>query len=637
MKIRILGWNCENIRQFRNLEFHLEDEAGLPHIYLVMMRNGTGKTTTMNLIRTVLSGSDMTEQEVRSYRPTEYDCEEGKFTLIMQYDDKRYFYVLKLDYLDGKFQYFTSRTGECGGLESGRMVPRELKVFDNRDFICRFVFDGEQAQLTLDSGTEEAEKAITYLYRVNELDNLIGDINKLIDEKQKETNDKGKSTISIRQLRTRRDNKSSNHESLLKRKEILQKEKKRLQAQKSELERQQAELIAENENLQSEKDKLEHDKDEINNAMKTCFTKIHAQIVLPFHIHDKFESRLKTLFNNMQSLKLPKTTAKEFFLDLSEKPKCICGHDIGEEEKENILKNADRYLGAEELSVIYSVKNKLRTFETSNELYDELEKLQNLKEDLIWMNGQIEDLNTKLEPEKQEVAQQILMDLEKVNSELNDVQQELSVLLSPASGVYAREENNLELAQKAMAAAQKAYDEATNTYQYAQRSRRMIRYIQQIKTLTLEKLKKNILEDVNIRLAQLIKNDKVSIDRIDKSLILHKKEKVSEAQTLAVAYAYIGSLFEHSVHDFPFLIDSPAAKMDRDIRRTAAEVLPELFDQLIILVTSGELDKFADRFYNRNDVKYVTIENDEVRGTTCNFDKGFFASYQEDEVANYGI
>lgn len=77
--------------------------------------------------------------------------------------------------------------------------------------------------------------------------------------------------------------------------------------------------------------------------------------------------------------------------------------------------------------------------------------------------------------------------------------------------------------------------------------------------------------------------------------------------------------------------------MDRDIRRTAAEVLPELFDQLIILVTSGELDKFADRFYNRNDVKYVTIENDEVCGTTCNFDKGFFASYQEDEVANYGI
>ena len=77
--------------------------------------------------------------------------------------------------------------------------------------------------------------------------------------------------------------------------------------------------------------------------------------------------------------------------------------------------------------------------------------------------------------------------------------------------------------------------------------------------------------------------------------------------------------------------------MDRDIRRTAAEVLPELFDQLIILVTSGELDKFADRFYNRNDVKYVTIENDEVHGTICNYDKDFFASYQEDEVANDGL
>lgn len=632
MKIRILGWTCENIRQFRNLEFNLEDEGGVPHIYLVMMRNGTGKTTTTNLIRTVLSGTEMSESELLSYRPTEYDCDEGKFTLTMQYDDKRYFYILKLDYLNARYQYFTSRTGESGGLESGRIIPRNLKVFDNREFICRFVFDGEQAQLTLDSGTEEAEKAITYLYRVNELDNLIGDINKLIDEKQKESNDKGRSTTSIRQLRTRRDNKSNTYDGLLKRKNDLQKQERGLQESQSELQRRLDELIAENKTLQSDKDKLERRKDEINGGMKSCFTKIHTQAVLPFHIHNEFENRLKTLFNNMQILKLPKTTAKEFFVDLSEKPKCICGHDIGEKEKKHILDNADRYLGAEELSVINAVKHKLRTFETSNELHDELEKLQELKENLVWVNGQIEDLNTKLEPDKQEVARQISEDLESVNEDLIHVQQELSILLGPDSGIHANEDNNLEAAKRALEKAQRTYDEATNTYQFAQRSRRIIRYIQEIKKLTLDKLKENIVADVNVRLTQLIKNDKVSIEKIDKSLILHKKEKVSEAQTLAVAYAYIGSLFEHSVHDFPFLIDSPAAKMDRDIRRTAAEVLPELFDQLIILVTSGELDKFADRFYMRSDVKYVTIENDEIRGTVCNYDKEFFASYQEDEV-----
>jgi len=630
MRIRILGWSCENIRQFRNLDFHLEDENGLPHIFLVMMRNGTGKTTTLNLIRAVLSEEDITN-DVLSYKPTEYECDEGKFTLTMQYDNKRYFYVLKLDYLHGKYQYFTSTTGERGGFESGRGVPRTLRVFDNRDFICRFIFDGERAQMILDSGKEEAEDAIKYLYQVDKLDALIGDINKLIDEKRKETEDRGKSTTSIRQLRTRLENKKNIYERLEERKSILQKDTSRLEKKKQDLEQKRAELIAENETLQTEKETLERKKGEINSEMNTCFAKIHTQIVLPFHIHEKFESRLKNLFNNMQILKLPKTTAREFFMELSEKPKCICGHDIGEQEKKNILENADKYLGAEELSVINAVKHKLRTFESSDELYSELEKLQTLKEDLVWVNGQIEDLNTKLEPEKQRMAQQISEELAGIDEELDHVQQEWQVLLSPASGLYANGENNLELAKRAMAAAQKAYDEATDTYQFSQRAQRMIGYIRRIKALTLEKLKENILADVNIRLGQLIKNDKVSVDRIDKSLILHKKEKVSEAQTLAVAYAFIGSLFEHSIHDFPFLIDSPAAKMDRDIRRTAAEVLPELFDQLIILVTSGELDKFADRFYGRDDVRYVTIENDNVRGTVCNYDKEFFASYQENE------
>lgn len=632
MKIRILGWTCKNIRQFRDLKFNLEDETGIPHIYLVMMRNGTGKTTTMNLIRTVLSGSDMTEEEILSYTPTEYDCENGEFTLSMQYDNKRFYYALKLDYLNARYQYFTSRTGASGGYESGRIIPRELKVFDNREFIRRFIFDGEQAQLTLNSGTEEAERAITYLYRVNELDNLIGDINKLIDEKQKESNDKGKSTTSIRQLSTRKDNKASNYKKLLQRKTELELKETQLQAGKSELETQHNELIANNENLKREKDDLEHSKDKINNDMKSCFIKIHTQIVLPFHIHVEFENRLKLLFKNMQSLQLPKTTAREFFMDLSEKQKCICGHDIGEKEKQHILENADRYLGSEELSVINAVKHKLRTFEASRELQDELNRLQELKEELVWINGQIEDLSVRLEPEKQEAAQQILAELETVKGDLLDIQKELSVLLSPASGAYATEETNLELAERAMESAQRTYDEATNTYQFAQRARRIIQYIQQIKKITLDKLKENILMDVNKRLTQLIKNDKVSIDRIDKSLVLHKKDKVSEAQTLAVAYAYIGSLFEHSAHDFPFLIDSPAAKMDRDIRRMAAEILPELFEQLIILVTSGELDKFADRFYRRDDVKYITIENDEINGTVCHYDQRFFASYQEDEV-----
>lgn len=52
MEIKILGWSYENIRRFENLAIDLlNGGCTLPHITLVMMRNGTGKTTTIQLIR----------------------------------------------------------------------------------------------------------------------------------------------------------------------------------------------------------------------------------------------------------------------------------------------------------------------------------------------------------------------------------------------------------------------------------------------------------------------------------------------------------------------------------------------------------------------------------------------------------
>ncbi|MDZ7731419.1 MAG: ATP-binding protein [Natrialbaceae archaeon] len=54
MDLKITGIRYENIREFKEVELDFtEDSPGNPHhISLVQMPNGTGKTTTMNLIRT---------------------------------------------------------------------------------------------------------------------------------------------------------------------------------------------------------------------------------------------------------------------------------------------------------------------------------------------------------------------------------------------------------------------------------------------------------------------------------------------------------------------------------------------------------------------------------------------------------
>lgn len=94
------------------------------------------------------------------------------------------------------------------------------------------------------------------------------------------------------------------------------------------------------------------------------------------------------------------------------------------------------------------------------------------------------------------------------------------------------------------------------------------------KTNAMEKLKKYTVDATNEKIRQIISNDTVMIQRIDGHLVLENKEGVSEGQTLAVAYAYIGTLFEHSRLEFPFIVDTPAAPMDLGMRREVAEVIP---------------------------------------------------------------
>ena len=78
------------------------------------------------------------------------------------------------------------------------------------------------------------------------------------------------------------------------------------------------------------------------------------------------------------------------------------------------------------------------------------------------------------------------------------------------------------------------------------------------------------------------------------------------------------------------MVDSPAASMDLEVRREVARVLPELFQQLIIFVTSGEVAGFGESFYPMENVRYLTIEerNHEIQ---CTEGQTYFSQYQNEE------
>lgn len=120
----------------------------------------------------------------------------------------------------------------------------------------------------------------------------------------------------------------------------------------------------------------------------------------------------------------------------------------------------------------------------------------------------------------------------------------------------------------------------------------------------------------------------VSIDRYIK---LKGRDGASEGQTLSIAYCFLGTLFEDSELEFPFIIDSPTGKMDFEKRQAVADIIPLVFNQMIAFVQSAEVERFADRFYANPDSQYLTVvASPQDQAVVVYEGIDFFDSYQRE-------
>lgn len=96
MELKVVGWRYENVRGgIGNAEILLDDE---PRWTLVQMPNGTGKTTTMTLMRAVLTGAELSPEEVAALRAND-ETEHGLFELRLLIDDKPHRLELEFDFV----------------------------------------------------------------------------------------------------------------------------------------------------------------------------------------------------------------------------------------------------------------------------------------------------------------------------------------------------------------------------------------------------------------------------------------------------------------------------------------------------------------------------------------------------------
>lgn len=632
MKMSILGIEYKNIRKISELKLSFVDANGKSiKNNFVMMANGTGKTTTMELIKGLMDGSaaDWSAKKIKTFAPTTSHSDVGVFSIAVKFDERQYKYFLHMNYKTGTANIKTTTT-TLGGMEDGRHLPDALKGIFTPEFVRRFVFDGEQAEKTMDSSSNEAEETIRYLYRLDELDEIIATNQRILSEIQDAEGSKG-SKSSLSNLRTRQEGVKTTISKLQKRAAHLRKDIKTFEDELKEKITQRDALDKNYETLNQEKQEIlnlqQHNKDSIDAQISEIIRLSKS----PYLISQEFCDRMYGLGSSMTKLKLPKTISKDFFVELAHAKDCICGRRIGESEKKTILENAEKYLGSDQQSVLNAIKSSLMACSYDSSLSDAFTELSKLREEA-------NRLQTRLNTNAEKLLKAGGEEAAKLKARTDELEKYIAVSKYQLDIIESKDENNEELTEdNNLYKAQLLYKDyehkiasATRTNAALYRKEVVESLVFAIKEQATAELKKEIIRKANEKIQKVITDDFIEIDNIDRYIKLKERSGASQGQTLGIAYCFLGTLFEDSELEFPFIIDSPTGSMDFDKREAVADIIPKVFNQMISFVQSAEVKRFADRFYDNPDAQYLTIVVSPSSGMVeVHEGIDFFDSYQQ--------
>ncbi len=608
-EMKILGWHSEGLR-CPDHRIDLTQQKDTPYkVSLIQMPNGTGKTTTLKLLRAAFSGSnDWGVKEIKELAKIGGKNEKGEFEVTLLLNGKRFTILLEFDFVEGTLKYkTTSGHGQRVGFEP----PLDFKSFMKDEFVNFYVFDGELAQNLLDKDHTDAETVVEILFQVDLLRKLSGKVEFYWDHKTKDssaTEERGLSRRrnKVTKLRTRLSELQQRQKSLeAEFKQIEEGINQREQEYRSEIQKTK-ELSEKHTAAQGRYESAEL---EVNN---------YAQLVLdtmanPHALAIKFSNDMMVLKLGLDRVKLPENAAREFFVELADEIECVCGRPIDKKIRKIILNRAEDYLASDEVSLLNEMKSSIDqavNIDTSvtpavlEEQLKELEKLNtethHAKSDLDYIQGEI----NKADPD----AARISGELESLKTRKNEVENKLKTL-EEDSDEEDEDSESIKIIEKLLEKAEEYLEQITNTINLGKKRDLLKSILEQAYKSTHVGISRDICKDANQRVEELMPDNNIRIEKIEKCLVLKGQTGGSAGEQLSIAYAFLSTLFSHSEHTLPFIVDSPAGPIDLSIRPKIGKLIPHLTNQFVAFTISSEREGFVPALKKANDksMQFLTV------------------------------
>lgn len=614
--VRMLGWSAKGLRcpdytiSFKN------ENAKIYPVTLIQMPNGTGKTTTLNLLRATLSGQAEVDRwnstKVNSFQKKKGPSSTGEFQVTLECNGQLVTLTLTFNFDEGTVKYNTT-VGK--GNQVGFKPPRECRDFLNKDFINFFVFDGELAKQLLNANYTNAERAIENLYKLKYLKS----IENVVDGHWDDTVKAAKVTTGDRALIQRKNRVEiliARIDKLTKERDAIKASLKKIETDLKSLESKYQVKIHQHDHDGKEYDEKKEVYDLKAKEVEQLTQQILKQIRSPHFLSANFAIDVLTLKENLDSVKLPESAAKEFFQEFAEKEEyCICGRALEEEHRLYIREKAASYLGSEEMALLNAIKSDItgqigsKPKEFSEKFNENLNLFRQAiderglaKTDLDAVESNITSANAELKEAKEKID-----GLKERESAIND---QLKKYQDKDDKQNDDDKTfGIEALKQRLAEAREKLAEITHTVEIKQKTDLLKIILAEALSIAKGQIATSLKDDANNRIANLLPNNDIRITKIDKAVYLDGQDSGSEGENLSVAYAFMATLFSNTERQLPFIVDSPAVSIDDHVRSKVAKLIPKLTDQFIAFTISSERGGFVLPLEKASqaEIQYVTL------------------------------
>jgi DNA sulfur modification protein DndD len=618
LSIRLAGWKAQGLR-CPDHEVKFETSPGRVHaISLLQMPNGTGKTTTLKLLRAALSGNALgsrwSPEAIRDMRKST-NTATGLFQVAILHNSQRVTFTLKFNFEEPSVEYFTTiPTGNRKGFEP----PRELTRFLNESFVDFFVFDGELADSLLDREKTNAQQVIDDLFQLKLFDRMALWVDKYWkDESAKKAKNGGSNSQTSKGLNKWKgwiDRYEARLQALQVQQEKLLADKKRLKTRQTKLRNENDTAIRAKKDYEGRLTAAQTELDAAENEVKNQADRLLQSFRSPHALSPIFAREMIAFKDSLDRVKLPESAAREFFEDLAKEDFCVCGRILDDQTRLAVRERATLYLGSDDVSLLNQMKGEVTA--QIGELHDQpAETLKSEIRDLQKAIKKAARLRSTRDAIKSEAVNED-PELERKEQEITKLQEELaknSVQLERFEenkvGIEIEDTWGITVVEQELERAKKNFAAIADTLKLKLRAEILQEIVRNAHVQSRERISIALCEDANKRIEHLMPNNAIRIERVDRSLRLDGKSGGSAGETLSVAYAFLSTLFHRTEYQLPFVVDSPAGPLDHPKRSAVASLIPELAGQFVAFVISTERDGFQDKLDQtaKSPIQYLTL------------------------------